>query len=83
MRRIDRTDRMRAKSHYFSCIPEAPWTHIQPVDLLAAHQVFRVEGRVPGLDVQVSEHDIGDVGCEEAQGGRAAVLLRGGEQVKG
>ena len=42
-------------------VPEAPLTDIQPLRLPAADHVFRVEGRIPWLDVQVSHYHIRDI----------------------
>jgi len=42
-------------------VPEAPLTDIQPLRLPAADHVFRVEGRIPRLDMQVSDHHIRDI----------------------
>lgn len=56
---------MPTNSQHLRRIPKAPLAHIQPVDLLLPAQHFiGVEGGVPGLDVQVAEHNVGDVGRE-------------------
>lgn len=40
---------------------EAPLADIEPICLAASHQIFGVEGRVPGLNVQIAEHHVGDI----------------------
>lgn len=63
---------MRTKLHNLRSVLEAPLTHIQPVGLPAADQILGVEGRIPWLDVEVSQHDIGDIGL---QGGFVRCLV--------
>lgn len=68
---------MRAVFHDLARVPEAPLADIQPFRLAAAEQVFGVEGRVPRLDGEVAEHDVGDVGLWGRAVGCAVV---GGEE---
>lgn len=61
----ENTYTMPADTQHLTGVAETPLADIQPVDfLLAAERLFGVEGGVPWLDVQVAEHDVGDVGRE-------------------
>lgn len=54
------THTMRTVLHYLRRVPEAPLAHIQPLCFPAAYEVLRVEGRVPGFDVEVAEEEVRD-----------------------
>jgi len=53
---------MPQKSIYLLAILEAPLAHIQPV-YASPDELFRVEGRVPGLDEQRAEDYLQYIGA--------------------
>ena len=67
------THTMPTKTQYLTSISEAPLTHIQPIRLPPPDRVFRVEGRIPWLNVQIPEHDARDVRRHGVGGGRGGV----------
>lgn len=71
---------MSTKLHDLARIPKAPLTHVQPIRLPAADDIFWVEGGIPRFDVQVAEDDVGDIGRHRC-GGRGGVggSVGGGE----
>ena len=50
---------MRSILHNLMRVLEAPLAHIQPVCSSTTDHILGVERRVPWLDVEVSEHDVG------------------------
>lgn len=42
-------------------VSEAPLAHVEPLRLSAPNQIFRVERRVPGSNVEVAEDEVRNV----------------------
>lgn len=55
------THTMRAVLHNLGRIFEAPLTHVEPICFATSHEIFGIERRIPRLDVQISQHHIGDI----------------------
>lgn len=54
---------MRAVLHDFRRVLEAPLAHVEPLRLAASDEILGIERWIPRLDVQVSEHHVGDIRC--------------------